>query len=159
MQKCPECAASDYSPRCPSSDMKSTPLVREVAPRIYSRLVMASCEATTVVHVNQRLTRQTFCSSAIKLAHAQSMNIIKKSLLAIEVDFLAGKLERMLKAIATMLSLPHLRSAPVRMSDCQRARTACVVNLPIPPHSQKSLARTLVTFRFATPQLGANDTQ
>ena len=25
--------------------------VREVAPRIYSRLVMASCEGTTVVHV------------------------------------------------------------------------------------------------------------
>ncbi len=77
---------------------------------------MASCEATTVDHVNQHPTRQTFCSSSTKLAHAQLMNIAKKSLLVIKVDFLAWSLERTLHAIATTQSLPHLRSAPVHMS-------------------------------------------
>ena len=84
-----------------------------------------------MVHVNQRLTRQTSCSST-KLAHAQSTNIAKKGLLATEVDFLARALERTLHAIATTQSLPHLRSAPVCMSDCK--------------HSQKSLAKTLKVF-------------
>ena len=81
----------------------------QCTPRIYSRLVMALWEATTVVHVNQRLTRQTFCSSFTKVAHTQSMNIAKKDLLAIKVDFLARALERTLHAIATTQSLPHLR--------------------------------------------------
>ena len=86
--------------------------------RIYSRLVMASREATNSGPRQSTLdlTRQSFCSLSTKLAHAQSMNIAKKGLLAIEVDFLGRALERTLHAIATMQSLPHLRSAPVHMS-------------------------------------------
>ena len=57
----------------------------------------------------------------MKLAHAQSMNIVKKGLQAIEVDFLARKLERMLHSIVTMQNLPHMRSPQVRMSDLDRA--------------------------------------
>ena len=72
------------------------------------------------------------------------MNSAKKSLLTIEVDFLARAIEHMLHTIATMQSLPHLKSAPVRMSDCKE-QTARVSDLPIPPHFQKSLARTLTS--------------
>ena len=89
-------------------------------PRIYSGLVMASCEVTTVVHVNQCLTRQTFCSSSTKLVLAQSMNIAKMGLLAIEVDFLVRSLEHLLHATATTQNLPHLRSATVHLSMCRR---------------------------------------
>ena len=77
---------------------------------------MALHEAsTTVVHGNQRMTRQTFCSSSTKVVHSQSMNITKEGLLVIEVDFPARSLERTLHAIATMQSLSHLRSTPVHM--------------------------------------------
>ena len=57
-------------------------------------------------HVNQRLTRQTFVFvvSSTNLAHAQSMNIAKKDLLEIKVDFLARAFECMLCAIATTQS-------------------------------------------------------
>ena len=60
----PGCVTSDSSPGCPPSDLESTPiealqaLVPDVTPRICSRLVMALYEATTVVHSNQRLTRE-----------------------------------------------------------------------------------------------------
>ena len=66
----------------------------------------------------------------------QPMNIAKKGLLAIEVDFLARTLEHMLHAIAMTQNLPHLRSAQVRMFDLDCAtleQNACIVNLPIPP--------------------------
>ena len=53
------------------------------------------------------------------------MNIANKGLLAIEVDFLARALERILHAIATKQSLPHLRLAPLCMSNCKE-QTACV---------------------------------
>ena len=49
------------------------------------------------------------------------MNIAKKDLLAIEVDFLARALEHMLHAIATMQNIPHTRSSQVHMSDLDRA--------------------------------------
>ena len=49
------CADSDSNPGWPSSDLESTLLSGKCTPRIYSRLV----KATTVVQVNQRLTRQT----------------------------------------------------------------------------------------------------
>ena len=73
-------------------------------------------------HVNQRLTRQTFL-------HAQATKIAKKCLLAINVDFLATVLECTLHAVATMQSLPHLRSVPVHMSNCKE-QTACAVDPP-----------------------------
>ncbi len=49
-----------------------------------------------------------------------------KSLLAIKTDFLARTLEHMLRTIATMQKLPHLRSAQVRMSD----RDPAPLNMP-----------------------------
>ena len=66
----------------------------------------------------------------MKLAHAQSTNIAKKGFVAIEVDFLARALERMLRA--TMQNIPHLRSTQVHMSnlDCIRRGPAHSTTLP-----------------------------
>ena len=90
----PRCVASDSSIGYPFSDPEIMLLSGKCTPRIYSRVRQSHgfMGSNNGVHINQRSTSK-LSVVRMKLAHAQLMNIAKKGLLAIEVDFLARALE------------------------------------------------------------------